>query len=72
MNTENGAVLKNSISNGFKFFTIIKKRIIVELSSRQAGMQSSDHPSEAKQARAKLMHNAIHYHGRRDYRSRHG
>jgi len=69
---ENGAVLGNNTSNGLKFFTIIKKRIIVELSSRQADLQASGHPSEAKQAGAKLTHNAKRYDARRGYHSRHG
>ena len=56
MNTEkwsvrikgNYTVLKNSMSTGFKLFSIIKERIIAKLSSRQAGMQESVHSSEAK------------------------
>ena len=39
---------EDNISTGFKLFTIIKERIIVELSSRQAGMQANIHSSEAK------------------------
>ena len=35
-NTENIQSLKNGISKDFKLFTTINKRIIVELSSRQA------------------------------------
>jgi len=31
---ENNTVLENSISNGFKLFTTIKKRITITLSSR--------------------------------------
>jgi len=40
-------VLQNNINVGFKLFIIIKKRIIVELSSTQVGMQASVYPSEA-------------------------
>ena len=36
------------ISTGFKLFTTIKERIIVKLSSRQAGMQASVYSSKAK------------------------
>ena len=49
---ENVTVLENNISNGFKLFTTIRERIIVELSRRQADMQASRHLSEAKQAEA--------------------
>jgi len=45
---ENNTVLKNSISNDFKLFTIIKKRIIVKLSSKQENKQASKHSSRAK------------------------
>jgi len=41
---------ENSINTDLKLFTIIKKRIIVELTSREADMQASVHPSEANQA----------------------
>jgi len=43
---EINTILKNRIISGFKLFTTIEIRIIVELSSRQASKQ---HPSEAKQ-----------------------
>jgi len=42
------------MSNGFKLYTIIKKRIIAELTHKQAGMQVSIHPNGAKQGRVKL------------------
>jgi len=45
---KNNAVLKNSISKDFKLFTIINKRIIIKLSSKQADKQASEHPSGAK------------------------
>ena len=69
---ESNAVLKNSISTCFKLFTIYKKRIIVELSSRQAIMQASVNSSEAKLIGAKLTYNTRRHHVRRGYRSRHG
>jgi len=56
----------------FKLFTTINKRIIVELSSRQASMQASVHSSEAKQAGAKLTYSTKRHHIRLGYRSRHG
>jgi len=40
-NTENNIVLNNSISNGFKLFTTIKKRNIVNLSCGQASKRTS-------------------------------
>ena len=69
---ENNIVLKNSISKDFKLFTIINKRIIIELSSRKADMQVSGHPSEAKQVGVKLMYNTRRHHVRHGYRSRYG
>ena len=42
---ENDTVLKNIISTGFKLFITINEKIIVKLSSRQAGMQASVHSS---------------------------
>ena len=65
---ENNIVLKNRIITGFKLFTTIKIRIIVELSSKQAGMQASVYPSEAKRARAKLMYSTRRHHIRHGYR----
>ena len=47
---ENNTVLKNIIITGFKLFTTIKIRKIVELSSRQAGKQASN--IQAKQSSA--------------------
>jgi len=47
---ENNIVLKNSISKNFKLFTIINKRIIVDLSRRQANRQVGKHLSGAKQS----------------------
>ena len=41
--------MKNIISNGFKLFTSIKKRIIVKLSSKKGGKELGEHPSGAKQ-----------------------
>jgi len=43
-------ILENSSSTGFKFYTTIKIRIIIELSTIQEGMQANVYPSEAKQA----------------------
>jgi len=63
--------LKDSINAGFKLFTIIKERIIVELTSRQADMQASIHPSEVKQAGMKLTYNTKRHHVQRGYCSRH-
>ena len=62
---ESDTVLKSSISKDLKLFTTIKKRIIVKLSSMQAGKQVKEHPSKAKQAGAKLMHSTRHHHARR-------
>jgi len=39
--------------------------------NRQARKQASDHPSEAKRARAKLMYNTKCYHAQCGYRSQH-
>jgi len=39
--------------------------------NRQASKQASDHPSKAKQAKAKLMCNTRCYHARCGYRSQH-
>ena len=47
-------------------------RIIVELLSRQEGMQASVHPSEVKQAGAKLIYSTRRHHVQRGYRLRHG
>ena len=47
-NTGKQYSLKNSISNGFKLFTTIKKRIIVKLSSWKAGKKVSEYPRGAK------------------------
>ena len=69
---KNNTVLKNSINNGFKLFTTIKKKIIVRLSSSQAGRKVSDHPSKVKQAGAKLTYSTRRHYVRRSYRSRHG
>jgi len=44
---------------------------LVELSSRQASKQASEHSSKSKQAGAKLMYNTKRYHVQRGYRSRH-
>jgi len=68
---KNNTILKNSINTSFKFFITIKKRIIVELTSRQADMQASVHPSEAKQAGAQLTYNTKRHQVRCGYYSRH-
>jgi len=65
------AQLKNSISNDFKLFTIIKKRIIVRLSNRQASRQVSEHPSGAKQSWSGAKQSTRCYHARRGYRLQH-
>jgi len=39
--------------------------------NQQVSKQTSDHLSEAKQSRAKLIYNTICYHVRRGYRSQH-
>jgi len=65
-------ILKNSSSTGFKLYTTTKIRIIVELSSRQVGMQASVHPSEAKQAGAKLTYNTRGHHVWHGYCSQQG
>ena len=59
--------MEDSSSTGFKLYTTIKIRIIVELSSWQASMQVNVHPNEAKQARAKLTHNTRCHHVRYGY-----
>ena len=71
-NTEKQYNLENSISTGFKLFTTIKERKIGELSSRQANIQASVHPSEAKRAGMNLTYNTRRHHIRLGYRSRHG
>jgi len=70
MNTGKWYSLKNNINIGFKPFTTIKERVIVELTNRQAGMQASVHSSEVKQAGAKLMYSTRRHHVRLGYRSR--
>ena len=45
---KNDTILENSSSIDYELYTTIKIRIIVELLSRQAGMQASVHLSEAK------------------------
>jgi len=65
---KNNTVLENTISKDFKLFTTINKRIIAELSSRQADKNASEHPSRA---RGKLAYSGKCYHARRGYRSQH-
>jgi len=72
MSTEKRCILENSTGNDFQLITIIKERIIVELSNRQAIMQASVHSSKAKQAGAKLTDSTRRHHVRRGYCSRHG
>ena len=69
---ENNIVLDNRINIGFKLFTTIKKRIIVELSSKQVSMKASAHSSKAKQAGVKLMYTTRRHHIRCGYHSQHG
>ena len=69
---ENDTVLENRINSGFKLFTTIKERVIVELINRQAGMQVNVDSSEAKQAEGKLTHSTRRRHIRLGYRSQHG
>jgi len=68
---KNNTNLKNRINTGFKLFTTIKNRIIVELTSRQANMHADVHPIKAKQPGAKLTYNARRHLIQRDYRLRH-
>jgi len=60
------------MSTGFKLFTTVKERIIVELPSRQVGMQASTHSSKAKQAGVKLMYTTRRYHIQCGYHLQHG
>ena len=39
-------------------------KVLIELSSWQASKQASERPSEAKQARTKLIYNTRYYHAR--------
>jgi len=70
MNTRKWYRLKNNINIGFKLFITIKKRIIITLSSRQAGKQVSDIQAELKKAGAMLTHNFRRHHVWRGYRLR--
>ena len=45
---------------------------LIKLSSRQAGKQTSEHPSGANIVGAKLTHNTRRYQVQRCYRSRYG